>query len=154
VSDNPEDAGAFFFPAYVIVKELNKSGPVNFYFDTGSSDVVMGENDIRKLGIMLSSLPHSSKPIAGWGGITGAFRLKNVCIILTDSKNEAHEFDVTEVTCGMNPRKKKTRTKGVYRIEEAQTVPIPSVLGRSFLSDHDLVAHIDVKRKEIYLETG
>lgn len=151
ISDDPQDAGAFFFPVFVIASNLGKSGPVNFFLDTGSSGTIMGENDVKKLGISFSELPRSPQPIAGWGGSTEAFTLEDVRICLKDSEGALHDFHMKKLICGMNPKRRRVRTKGVYRIAEVQSVPIPSVLGRDFLRDNSLVAHIDVRNKEVYL---
>ncbi|HEX9908302.1 MAG TPA: hypothetical protein VGB78_07565 [Thermoplasmata archaeon] len=151
ISDDPEQAQAFFFPCYVLAHDHFKGALVNFYLDTGSSDVIMGENDLNKMGVPLASLPHTPKPIAGWGGTTAAFLMRNVCLYLTDSDGKTEAFETPEVVCGRNPRRDKTKTKGILRVTEARRIPIPSVIGRSFLRDTGLIAHVDVKSGDIYL---
>jgi len=151
ISDEPEQAQAFFFPCYVLSHDHPGGASVNFFLDTGSSDVIMGENDVKKMGIHLSSLPHTPKPIAGWGGTTVAFQLRNVCLYLTDSEGKLEPFEVRDVICGRNPRQEKTRTKGIQRVTQTRAIPIPSVIGRSFLRDTGLVAHVDVRGRDIYL---
>ncbi|HEX9907710.1 MAG TPA: hypothetical protein VGB78_04490 [Thermoplasmata archaeon] len=111
----------------------------------------MGENDIKKMGIPLSSLSHTPKPIAGWGGTTIAFLLRNVCLYMTDSEGKTESFGVPEVICGRNPKQERTKTKGLQRVTQTRRIPIPSVIGRSFLRDTGLIAHVDVKGRDIYL---
>lgn len=151
ISDEPEQAQAFFFPCYVHSRDYPEGASVNFFFDTGSSDVIMGENDIKKMGIPLSSLSHTPKPIAGWGGTTIAFLLRNVCLYMTDSEGKTESFGVPEVICGRNPKQERTKTKGLQRVTQTRRIPIPSVIGRSFLRDTGLIAHVDVKGRDIYL---
>ena len=151
ISDDPEQAQAFFFPCYVLAHDHFKGALVNFYLDTGSSDVIMGENDLKKMDIPLGSLPHTPKPIAGWGGTTVAFSLRNVRLFLTDTNGQTVSFEIPEVICGRNPKQDKTKSKGLIRVIETRTIPIPSVIGRSFLRETGLIAHVDVKGREIYL---
>jgi hypothetical protein len=151
ISDDPEQTQAFFFPCYVLAPDFHKGASVNFYLDTGSSDVIMGENDLKKMDISLGLLPHTPKPIAGWGGTTVAFSLKSVRLFLTDTDGHTASFEIPEVICGRNPKQERTKRKGLTRVIETRTIPIPSVIGRSFLRDTGLIAHIDVKGREIYL---
>jgi hypothetical protein len=151
ISDDPEQDQAFFFPCYVLAHDRFKGALVNFYLDTGSSDVIMGENDLKKMEIPLASLSHTPKPIAGWGGTAIAFLLRDACLFMTDSEGKTESFEVQEVICGRNPKQERTKTKGVQRVTQTIRIPIPSVIGRSFLRDTGLIAHVDVKGKDIYL---
>ncbi len=151
ISDDPDQAEAFFFTCYVLAHDHLKGALVNFYLDTGSSDVIMGENDLKKIEMPLASLPHAPEPIAGWGGTTVAFLMTNVCLYLTDSEGKTEAFEVPEVICGRNPKHDKTKTKGMQRITETRRIPIPSVIGRRFLRDTGLIAHVDVKGRDICL---
>lgn len=151
ISDDPGQAHAFFFPCYVLAPGQGKGASINFYLDTGSSDVIVGENDLKKLDIPMGSLPHTPRPIAGWGGTTVAFSLKGVRLFLTDTNGQSSSFEIPEVICGRNPKQDKTRGKGPIRTTETRTIPIPSVIGRSFLGDTGLIAHVDIRGREIYL---
>lgn len=151
ISDDPEQAQAFFFPCYVLAQDLRKGASVNFYLDTGSSDVIIGENDLKKMDIPLGSLPHTPNPIAGWGGTTAAFSLGNVRIFLTDANGQTASYEIPEAICGRNPRLDRVKGKGLARVTEIRNIPIPSVIGRSFLRETGLVAHVDMKGREIYL---
>ena len=151
ISDDPEQTQAFFFPCYVLAHNHFKGALVNFYLDTGSSEVIMGENDLKKMEIPLASLPHAPEPIAGWGGTTIAFHMERVCLFLTDSDGKIEAFEIPKVVCGRNPKQDKTKTRGILRVTETRRIPIPSVIGRSFLRDTGLIAHVDVKGRDIYL---
>ena len=151
ISDDPEQAQAFFFPCYVLAHDHLKGALVNFYLDTGSSEVIMGENDLKKMEIPLASLPHTPKPIAGWGGTTIAFLLRNVRLFLTVGEGKTDSFEVPEMICGRIPVQERTKTTGLQRVTQTRRIPIPSVIGRSFLRDTGLIAHVDVKGRDIYL---
>jgi hypothetical protein len=152
VSNEPEEGQAFFFPCCVVAEDEGARGPVNFYLDTGSSDVIMGENDAKRIGVSLVNLPHTPKPVSGWGGSTTAFLLKKVCIFLKDVDGRMEQFEVPEVIVGRNPKSERVKSKGMQRFVEKRTIPIPSVIGRSFLRDHSLIAYVDVKNGEIYIQ--
>lgn len=147
VAGNDEYGGAFFFSSHLRVPSLQKQGSVNFLLDTGASGVVIGENDLTRLGISIRSLPSAHEKIAGWGGTTDAYVIEDTCIILVDEGGQSETFDVKKVVCGANPKDARNR-KGVAR---TKTISIPSVIGRDFLRQHGLIAHIDLRREDIYI---
>ena len=148
IAADEEHGGAFFFPTVLFSPTHdNKSGAINFFLDTGSSDVVIGENDLTRLGIDIGSLPRAPQDIAGWGGKTEAFLLEDSCIILVDDAGQSEAFDVGKIICGKNPRDKKKK-KGRTR---TRSISIPSVIGRDFLRQYGLIAHVDIKKEEIYV---
>jgi hypothetical protein len=115
--------------------------------DTGASQTIVGENDLTKLGIDIADLKRSPHPIAGWGGTTESFILTRPCLILIDDEKKSEAFEIDEMLCGRNPRHAKSRSGQKH----VRTVSIPSVIGRDFLRIHDLVVHIDINRKDVYL---
>lgn len=147
VSEDVEHHGAFFFSAYVILEGGKHSGPINMLLDTGASQTIVGENDLTKLGIDIADLKRSPHPIAGWGGTTESFILTRPCLILIDDEKKSEAFEIDEMLCGRNPRHAKSRSGQKH----VRTVSIPSVIGRDFLRIHDLVVHIDINRKDVYL---
>lgn len=147
MSDDLEHEGAFFFSMYVILEQGKHQGPVNMLLDTGAGRSIMGEDDLTKLGVEISRLPQSTRPIAGWGGTTESFVLQSPCLVLIDDEDQSEMFEMPEMLCGKNPRQVKSKA-GQKRF---RTVSIPSVIGRDFLRAHSLIAHIDIKRNEVYL---
>lgn len=128
---------------------MRKSGAVNFHLDTGSSDCIAGETDLAKMEIEISKLPISPKHVGGWGGITETHQIDHVCIVLMDENKKAQEFEVPTILCAKNPKERKVnKKKGVVR---TWSWPVPSIIGRDFLRDNDLLAHIDIKKNDIYL---
>ncbi len=139
--------GAFLFPAHLRIPSLAKQGPVNFLLDTGAGEVVIGEDDLIKLGIDLRSLPPDRSRIAGWGGTTEAYSIEGAFMILVDDRGQSQAFEVGRTVCGANPRD-VLRKKRVVR---TRTVSIPSVIGRNFLRRHGLIAHIDLAREDVFI---
>lgn len=149
ISEDPELIGAFFFTSYIRLPKTQKEGYVNLMLDTGAGCTVLGETDLKKMDVEISSLAEAPNPIAGWGGKTQAFILSDVCIFLTDDDNQCQLFEMPEIICGKNPKGKKGKSKmGVQRTWNAT---IPSVIGRDFLLRHNLIVHIDIAEKDIFL---
>jgi hypothetical protein len=149
ISRDHEHHGAFFFSAHVIVDEGRHSGPVNMLLDTGASQTIIGEDDLTKLGVDITSIPRSPRPIAGWGGVTESFIIERPCVILIDEEKKSEPFPLDEMLCGRNPRHSRTKS-GQKHI---RTVSIPSVIGRDFLKVHGLIVHIDIRNEDVYLYT-
>jgi len=147
VSKDIENRGAFFFSAYIMLEGGKHSGPVNILLDTGASQSIIGENDLTKLGVSITDLKQSPRPIAGWGGTTESFILVKPCLILIDEDKKSEAFEIDEMLCGRNPRQAKSKS-GQKRV---RTVSIPSVIGRDFLKIHDLIVHIDIRNEDVYL---
>lgn len=147
VSNDLEHRGAFFFSAYIILEGGRHCGPINILLDTGASQTIIGENDLAKLGVDIKNLKRSPQPIAGWGGTTESFILVKPCLVLVDEDKKSEAFEMDEMLCGRNPRQMKSKSGQKH----LRTVSIPSVIGRDFLRVHDLIVHIDIKDKEVYL---
>ncbi len=147
VSKDLDQEGAFFFSAHVILEGGKFSGPINILLDTGASRTIIGENDLTKLGVDITSLKRSPTPIAGWGGTAESFILVKPCLVLFDEEKHSELFEIDEMLCGRNPR----RTKLKSGQKHIRTISIPSVIGRDFLRIHDLIVHIDIRNEDVYL---
>ncbi len=149
VASKAELSGAFIFPAIIALPDAGISGPVDFLLDTGSARTIVGEDDLKRLGLDINTLPRSSTPISGWGGTTEACVISNSCIFMRDSEGNSENFETPDIISGKNPRDRMAK-KGSARI---RMVSIPSVIGRDFLKLHGLVVHIDVGKRDIFMYT-
>lgn len=142
-----DEDGAYFFPGYLILKRSGERGAVNLMLDTGSSKTIVGEEDIKNLGLKVESFPLNPDPIAGWGGIAQAHDVDDVIIMMTDSEGRSEPFEMARVICGKDPKRVKERG-GTRKV---RTVAIPSVIGRDFLRKYGLVVHIDVRHNDVFM---
>jgi len=148
IDDTP---GSFFFPAYVVSPSLSSQGPIKAYLDTGSGTTIIGNDDLKALGIEVSSFRRAKKPIGGFGGIAETYELPEFCLILFDDKGKEASFAIKNgLTAQDPPDRKKTKSDGVQRKTVRQRLPLPSLIGRDFLRDHDLKVHIDIRGQDIY----
>jgi len=153
IQEDGDHPGSYFFSAYLNIPSLSKTGPINILLDTGSEENIIGENDLKKLGINIADLPIAARQVGGWGGSAETHEIadNDCCLILTDDAKQSEAFSMPLSLCAKNPKEtKEFRKKGLTK---SKTMAIPSVIGRSFLLHNDLLVHIDTKRKDIYLFT-
>lgn len=151
IAESRDDTpGSFFFPAYVVFPSLSSQGPIKAYLDTGSGTTIIGNDDLKTLGIELSSFRRAKEPIGRSGGMAETYELPEFCLILFDDGGKEASFAIKNGLTAQNPpEKKKMKSDGVQRKIVRQRLPLPSLIGRAFLRDYDLKVRIDIKNQDI-----
>ena len=115
--------------AYVELPEKEIAGPVEFIIDTGSSQTVLLDRDVIRLGINVKKLKKAAKSI-GIGGEAETFQLGKAKLYFKTENGSNYTIEKEMYAI----RHSKLRGEAARRI-----ISLPSILGMDFIKEFKLI---------------
>jgi len=111
--------------------------------DTGADDTVLSLQDLKRIGATRDRLGRARSPLFGVGGPVEALVMRWAVLVFRGTGSQDAVFDLDSVLV-MDDEGRMGGSGPPYRV--------PSLIGRRFMEDRDIVLHWDFATKLAHLE--